>query len=260
MIDMADDDMMWDSRTRRLLGDEAVRRLHEAKVIVVGTGGVGGYAVEMLARCGIGCIGIMDADTVAISNLNRQLIALRPDIGVSKVALFARRIADINPDTRVCAYEEYLTPDRVPSLLTDDNGQPLYDVVIDAIDTVAPKVALIAFCQTHRLPVFSSMGAGGRLDPSKIEMTDLWKTAGDGLARAVRQGLKKLGIHRPLRVVASSEVPRSHSVVMLNQANKRSSYGTLATIPSVFGIYLASAAIDTILKRQKPVPNGQPTP
>ncbi len=230
-----------DSRTRRLLGDAAIERLERARVLVVGAGGVGGYAIEMLARTGVGHLTVIDADTVAPSNLNRQIIALRSTVGQPKVELFRQRIADINPKVSVDAREEFLTPEMVGPLL--DEG---YDVVIDAIDTVAPKVALLAECLRRRQKVLSSMGAGGRIDPTKIGYMDLWETREDGLARAVRQRLKKMGLRRPLTVVASTEAPASASLLELDLQNKRSSFGTVATIPSLFGIFLASKAISII--------------
>lgn len=234
----------WDSRTRRLTGEAGADALAHLRVLVVGVGGVGGYAVEMLARSGVGSLTLVDADAVSASNLNRQIIALRDDIGKPKVALFRSRIRAINPAARVEAIEEFLTPEGVGPLL--DRG---FDYVIDAIDTVAPKVALLAECLRRRIPVVSSMGAGGRLDPARVGYRDLWETREDGLARAVRQRLKRLGLRRPLTVVASDEPPRPSAVIGLDQPNKRSSYGTLATIPSMFGILLASHVINRCLSK-----------
>lgn len=228
----------WDSRTRLLLGDEGTDRLAAARVLVVGVGGVGGYSAEMLARSGVGHITLVDADTVSVSNLNRQIIATIPDIGQPKVELFARRFHNINPSLSVKPICGFVTPEGVPDLI--DGG---FDYVVDAIDTVAPKVALISECMRRHVRIISSMGAGGRRDPSKVGYSDIWETREDGLARAVRQRLKKAGLRRPLRVVASTEVPESASVIRLDERNKRSSYGTLATIPAVFGIMLANKVI-----------------
>lgn len=235
----------WDARTLLLLGEEGVSALSRSKVLVVGVGGVGGYAAEMLARSGTGHLVLLDADTVSLTNLNRQLIATLPDIGKPKTELFAGRFHDINPEIDVDVRTEYLAADGVVPLL--DEG---FDFVIDAIDTVAPKVALLAECLRRKVPVISSMGAGGRLDPSKVGYQDLWETREDGLARAVRQRLRKMGLKRPLRVVASTEPPRATSVIHLDDVNKRSSYGTLATIPALFGIYLAAYAIDILRSRK----------
>lgn len=235
----------WNSRTVSLIGKEGVAVLASARVLVVGVGGVGGYTVEMLARSGVGHLTIVDADTVAESNLNRQLIALRPSVGKSKVELFRKRIEDINPDCEVTAIEAFLEPDSVEELV----GIGKFDMVIDAIDTVAPKVALIAWCMRNNIPVLSSMGAGGRIDATKVMITDLWSTREDGLARAVRQRLKKMGLRRPLKVAASSEAPNSNALVEVLTQNKRTSYGTIATVPSIFGILLASEAITRLLAK-----------
>lgn len=228
----------WDSRTRRLLGDEAVERLAGTKVVVVGAGGVGGYAVETLVRSGVGHIVIIDADNVAESNINRQLIALRSTVGKPKVSLFAQRCRDINPEVSVTAVKEFVTPENAAALIGTDA-----DFVIDAIDTVAPKMAVIMHCLASRIPVISSMGAGGRIDPTKIGYFDISETREDGLARAVRQRLKKAGIRKPLRVVASTEAPCRRAVIELEEQNKRSSYGTIISIPAIFGIYLANHVI-----------------
>ena len=235
----------WDDRTLTLLGEANVRRLASARVLVVGVGGVGGYAAEMLARSGVGHLTIIDADDVALSNINRQLIALHSTVGESKTLLFARRFRDINPGISVDARDEYLTPENVPEVL--DGG---YDYVIDAIDTVAPKTALLAECLRRHIRVISSMGAGGRIDPTKVGYADIWETVEDGLARAVRRNLRKLGLRRPLKVVASSEAPRRHSLIGLDLPNKRSSFGTLAQIPSLFGIFLASYVINSLISER----------
>ncbi len=195
----------------------------------MGVGGVGGYAAEMLARSGIGRLVIIDADNVAESNINRQLIATASTVGEPKVILFAERFHDINPRASIEARMEF-------------DGHT-YDYVIDAIDTVAPKVALLEHCLLHNIPVISSMGAGGRVDPTKIGYFDLWDTREDGLAKAVRRKLKADGVRKKLKVVASTEKPCSHSLIEVEAANKRTSYGTLATVPAIFGIYLANHVI-----------------
>lgn len=228
----------WDDRTRRLLGEEAVKRLSESAVAVIGAGGVGGYAVEALARSGVGRLLIVDADCVAESNINRQAVAFRSTVGKPKVELFALRCADINPAMRVDAFREYIDVENVARIIGYD-----VDYVIDAIDTVAPKMAVIRHCLEHRIPIISSMGAGGRTDPTKIGYFDISETREDGLARAVRQRLRKEGIRRNLRVVASTEAPHRNSVIELDEKNKRSSFGTLMTIPAIFGLYLANHVI-----------------
>lgn len=231
-----------DSRTRLLLGNKALGRLRRSRVLVVGAGGVGGYSIEMLARTSVGHLTIVDADVVSPSNLNRQIIALESTKGRSKVSVFRERISEINPDIMVETFDMFLTPENVGPLL--DKG---FDYVIDAIDTVRPKVALLAECLRRGVNVISSMGAGGRVDPSKVIYCDLWETREDGLARAVRQGLKKMGLKKKLTVVSSTESPAASSLIELNQQNKRSSLGTIAPIPSLFGIFLASKVIKDLI-------------
>lgn len=234
----------WNDRTRLLLGESAAARLAAARVFIAGIGGVGGYAAEMLARSGVGHLTLVDADCVSVTNLNRQIIAVIPDIGKPKTDLFERRFLDINPEISVTPLREFISPDNVADMLSEG-----FDYVIDAIDTVAPKVALIAHCLREKIPVISSMGAGGRVDPTKAGYFDLWETREDGLARAVRQRLKKMGLRRRLDVVASSEAPRSGAVIELDERNKRSSYGTIATIPSLFGILLAAKVINNLTSK-----------
>lgn len=233
----------WDDRTRLLVGDDGAARLDAARVLVAGVGGVGGYAAEMLARTGVGHLTLVDSDNVAVSNINRQLIATTRTVGRPKVDLFMVRFKEINPAISVTPLLEYITPDNVERLLA-----PGFDFVIDAIDTVAPKVALLSHCLRHRIPVVSSMGAGGRLHPERVGYFDLWETREDGLARAVRQRLKQAGLRRPLKTVASTEAPRRASVIELDERNKRSSYGTVAPVPAAFGILLASHVINKLIE------------
>ncbi len=232
----------WDNRTVRLLGKNRMQTLAAGSVLVVGLGGVGGYAAEILARTGIGNLTLVDADSVTLSNLNRQLIALHSTMGQPKAFLFAERFHDINPEADIKTLNLYVEPSNVEEIVTSSH----FDYVIDAIDTVTPKTALISYCQRNRIPIISSMGAGGRVDPTRIGYFDLWETREDGLARAVRQRLRKEGLRRPLKVVASTEKPMSHSLLELDLANKRSSYGTLASIPAIFGILLANHVIRDI--------------
>lgn len=234
----------WDDRTVALIGPEAAERLRRAKVLVVGVGGVGGYAAEMLCRAGVGRLHLIDADQVAMTNLNRQIMATHDSLGELKAVVLAERFHSINPDARIETTCDYLQADAVAPLL--DVG---FDFVIDAIDSVGPKVALLAECIVRKQPVISSMGAGGRLDPSKVGYMDLWQTRDDGLAKAVRQGLKKAGLKdRRLHVVASTE-PAEGLVLGDASRGKRTSRGTLATIPALFGIFLANFAIRKIIGR-----------
>lgn len=233
----------WDSRTRRLMGDEAMERLENARVLVVGVGGVGGYAAEMLARSGVGHICMIDADEVALSNINRQPVAMHSTVGMPKVVLYASRFHDINPQADIHTLHAFLTPDNIAELLSED-----YDFVIDAIDTVAPKTALLIHCLRHRIPVISSMGAGGRVDASRVGYCDLWQTANDGLAKAVRTRLRKEGVRGKLKVVASSEPPAARSLLRVDTQNKLTSLGTIAPVTATFGILLANYAIRKIAR------------
>ncbi len=231
----------WDDRTVALLGAEAAALLRRSKVLVVGVGGVGGYAAEMLCRAGVGEMHLLDADLVSVTNLNRQIMATLDSLGKPKAAVLAERFRSINPDARIEAVCEYLKAEAVAPLLDQS-----FDFVIDAIDSVGPKVALLAECIARKQPVISSMGAGGRIDPSQVGYMDLWQTRDDGLAKAVRQGLKKGGLkNRRLPVVASTERPGG-LILGDNFPGKRTSRGTLATIPALFGIFLANFAIRKI--------------
>lgn len=234
-------DELWNSRTVALLGPEGERRLSRARVLVVGTGGVGGYTAEMLVRSGIGHITLLDSDAVAPSNINRQLVADHSTIGESKVRLFACRFKEINPSCEVTPLQEFLTPDTVAPLLARG-----FDYVADCIDTVAPKVALLRGCLDAHIKVISSMGAGGRIDPACVRYARLRETREDGLARAVRGAFKKQGCVPDIKVVCSTEAPRRSALLEVQMQNKRSSFGTLATIPAIFGIYMANHIIRSL--------------
>lgn len=189
------------SRTARLLGSPAMKKLSECRVAVFGVGGVGGYVVEALARGGIGALDIIDNDVVDITNINRQIIATRSTVGQYKVGVAAARIQDINPDCRVTAHRIFLLPETVGRF---DFGD--YDYVVDAIDTVAGKLCLIEAARQAGTPVICAMGAGNKLDPTGFEVTDIHKTSVDPLAKVIRRECKKRGI-RNLKVVYSKETP-----------------------------------------------------
>ena len=230
----------WKQRTELLLGSGGVATLSRSRVLVVGVGGVGAYAVEMLARAGVGKLDIVDGDNVGVTNVNRQLPALHSTVGQPKVEVMCRRIADINPEAEVKAINCFITEDSVRMLL--DVGS--YDFVVDAIDSVAPKVALIKHCLASGLRIISSMGAGGRIDASKVRYADLWETYNDGLAKVVRTRLKAEGIRRKLPVVWSEEMPEKAAVMLTDEiANKRSSYGTVSYLPAIFGCMLGAYVI-----------------
>lgn len=224
----------WLERTFQLLGEERMKRLADASVLVVGTGGVGAYAAEMICRAGVGHMTIVDPDEVCMSNINRQLPALHSTVGERKVEVLARRLRDINPELVLDVRTEYLSDEAIPALL--DNG---YDFIVDAIDTVAPKCDLIAEALRRKMKIVSSMGAGAKSDVTRIQYADIWETYNCGLSKAVRNGLKKRGLHRKLPVVFSSEPADMNAVVMVNERNKKSTTGTISYMPAVFGCYLA---------------------
>jgi len=236
---MTDVDAMPWSRTLSLIGEHGMARLGAAQVLVVGLGGVGGHAVEALARAGIGALTVVDGDVIEPSNLNRQLLARHSTLGRPKVAAMAEHLADIAPHCRVRAIEQFVRPEDMPALVV-----PEYTAVLDAIDQVASKVALLAAALRAGVPVFSSMGAGGRLDPLRLRCGDLMETRDCGLARAVRQRLRRLGYGPGVMAVWSDEPPRRP--VRLPCA-PRPSPGTISYLPALFGLTLAGCLLQSVL-------------
>lgn len=213
-------------------------RIRSAHVLVVGTGGVGAYAAEMLCRAGVGHLTLVDADTVSPSNINRQLPALHSTLGRSKVSVLAERFRDINPEVQLTLREEYLTPESVDALL---DAAP-YAYVIDAIDTIQPKVALLAACIRRRQPVIASMGAGAKTDITAIQYADLWQTYHCGLSKSVRNGLARAGLRgRKLPVVfCTQQADRNALLTVESERNKKTTAGTVSFMPATFGNYLAA--------------------
>lgn len=225
-------------RTELLLGCEKAQRLGQARVLVVGLGGVGAYAAEMVARSGVGRMTIVDADNVSESNINRQLVALHSTIGHPKADILARRLLDINPELELTVLRQYVKDEQTDLLL--DRG---YDYVVDAIDTLSPKVALIKGCLDRGIPVVSSMGAGAKTDPTRIEIADISKSHHCPLAHMLRKRLHKAGIRRGFRVVFSPEPVREGSLVLCEETNKKSNVGTISYMPALFGCHCASVVI-----------------
>ena len=213
-------------------------RIRSAHVLVVGTGGVGAYAAEMLCRAGGGHLTLVDADTGSPSNINRQLPALHSTLGRSKVSVLAERFRDINPEVQLTLREEYLTPESVDALL---DAAP-YEYVIDAIDTIQPKVALLAACIRRRQPVIASMGAGAKTDITAIQYADLWQTYHCGLSKSVRNGLARAGLRgRKLPVVfCTQQADRNALLTVEGERNKKTTAGTVSFMPATFGNYLAA--------------------
>lgn len=233
-------DTEWQQRTELLLVEDKMLRLRNSHVLVVGLGGVGAYAAEMICRAGVGQMTIVDADTVQPSNINRQLPALHSTLERPKAEVLAERFKDINPDLKLNVLSEYLKDERIPELL--DSAE--FDFVIDAIDTVAPKCYLIYNALQRHLPIVSSMGAGAKSDITQIRFADLWETYHCGLSKAVRKRLQKMGMKRKLPVVFSTEQANADAVILVDdEKNKKSTAGTVSYMPAVFGCYLAEYVI-----------------
>ncbi len=233
----------WTERTELLLGADKMERLKKAHILIVGTGGVGAYAAEMLARAGVGKLTLLDADKVQLSNLNRQLIALHSTLDEDKVRVLERRLKDVNPDLNVTARAEFLEEGSVKTLLTENK----FDFVVDAIDTIAPKCALIMEAMRLKVPIVSSMGAGAKTDVTQIRFADLWSTYHCGLSKAVRTRLKKEKMQRPLPVVFCTQQADINAVVKVEgERNKKTTTGTVSYMPAVFGCYLAQYVISNL--------------
>lgn len=239
------------SRTELLLGQEGLKKLGKAHVAVFGVGGVGGYAVEALARSGIGAIDLIDDDRVCPSNINRQIIATHKTVGEYKVDVAKERILEINPDCKVRAFKTFYMPDTASQFNFFE-----YDYVIDAIDTVTGKLELIMQAKQAGTPVISSMGAGNKLDPTAFEVADIYKTSVCPLAKVMRRECKKRGI-KSLKVVYSKEEPVSIDPDKVpleepagNHSQRRSVPGSVAFVPSVVGLIIAGEVIKDIIKEQ----------
>lgn len=230
----------WTERTELLLGEEKMQRMAEAHVLVVGLGGVGAYAAEMICRAGVGRMTIVDADTVQPSNINRQLPALHTTIGRSKAEVLAERYRQINPELELTVLPVYLKDDNIPELL----DAARYDFIVDAIDTISPKCYLIFHAMQRRIKIVSSMGAGAKSDISQVRFADIWDTYHCGLSKAVRKHLQKMGVKRKLPVVFSTEQADPKAVVLVDgEKNKKSTCGTVSYMPAVFGCFLAEYVI-----------------
>lgn len=234
----------WQERTELLLGPEKAARLRQAHVLVVGLGGVGAYAAEMIARSGVGRLTIVDADTVSLSNINRQLVALHSTVGQPKADVLASRLRDIHPALELTVIQEYIKDKATDALL---DREPRYDFAVDAIDTLAPKVNLIKGCLDRGIPLVSSMGAGAKTDPTLVEIKDIGKSHHCPLAHMLRKRLHKMGIRSGFPVVFSPEAVREGSLVLCEETNKKSNVGTISYMPAVFGCACASVAIRTLL-------------
>jgi len=238
-------------RTQILLGTDGLGKLQRSNILLVGTGGVGGHCAECLVRAGVGRMTLVDHDVVSVTNKNRQLIALDSTIGRSKVLELTRRLQDVHRGCVITAIDAFLLPQDMRDVLT----RQVYDLVVDCIDSVACKIELIAAAHEFKIPIFSSCGAGGRLDPSQVSIGDLFETTNDGLARACRNGLRKRGIGEGVvTVVHSTEIgqPPLEAQRQESGGRDRAINGTISYMPPLFGLFLASAALRFLLGEKTP--------
>lgn len=235
--------MSWTERTRLLLGDNKLNKIKEAHVLIVGLGGVGAYVAEMLARAGVGQLTIADADIVSESNINRQLVALHSTIGRSKTSVLSERLRDINPKIRLNVWTEYIRDEKTNELL----NAAKYDYVVDCIDTLSPKANLIVESLKRSYPLVSSMGAGAKTDPTKIEVTDIGKSHHCPLAHMLRKRLHKFGIRSGFWAVFSPEPVREGAMIIAEETNKKSNVGTISYIPAAFGCVCSSVVIRDLI-------------
>lgn len=233
----------WKSRTALLLGEERMNYLSGCHVLVVGLGGVGAYAAEQLCRAGIGKMTIVDADTVNESNLNRQLPALRSTIGCPKAEVVAQRLLDINPELELTVHNEFIRDERTEAILDEAN----YQFVVDAIDSLSPKVFLLYHALRRQIPVVSSMGAGAKTDPSQVRIADISKTQNCALAKAVRKRLRTLGVNKGIAAVFSTEMANPDAVIEVDDEQcKRTTTGTISYMPALFGCFLSAHVLRNI--------------
>lgn len=231
--------MNWTKRTELLLGAEKLEKLNHAHILITGLGGVGAHTAEQLVRAGIGNLTIADADVIEPTNINRQLPALHSTLNQKKVNVLSDRLKDINPKVKLEVIDEFLRDQRMIEVLKTP-----FDFVVDAIDTLAPKVYLIYHSIQNHYPVVSSMGSGGKTDPAKVTIADINKTHHCQLARMVRKRLHKLGIRKGVQTVFSPELTKKEAVTEEHSTNKASNVGTISYMPAVFGCFCASVVIN----------------
>ena len=228
------------TRTAYVLGDNAIDKLKGARVAVFGVGGVGGYVCESLARSGVGGIDIFDKDTVSLSNVNRQIIALHSTVGRPKVEVMKERILDINPECEVNTYEVFYLPENA-----DEYDLSKYDYIVDAVDTVSAKLEIISRAKALGVNIISAMGAGNKTDPTQFKVADIQKTEGCPLARVMRRELKKRGINK-LKVVYSPEEPVK--TPYFDEESVKNLPGSLSFVPSVMGLIMSGEVIKDLIK------------
>jgi tRNA A37 threonylcarbamoyladenosine dehydratase len=234
----------WTERAELLFKAEGLNNLRNANVLVVGLGGVGSFAAEFLARAGVGKMTIVDGDIVDITNINRQLPALHSTVGEPKVTIVGDRLMDINPELQLTRVREFLSPERAFEIVSDE-----FDYVLDCIDSITPKLNLIIGAKRKRVKIISSMGAGGKIEASKVHVSCITKATNCMLAKTIRKRLKVEKIDK-LKVVSSSEIQDQSSLKMTDGSNfKKSFYGTNSYMPGLFGLYAAETVIRYLLKK-----------
>ncbi|MCZ8196697.1 MAG: tRNA threonylcarbamoyladenosine dehydratase [Flavobacterium sp.] len=234
----------WQERAELLFKEEGLTNLKKANVLVVGLGGVGSFAAEFLARAGVGSMTIVDGDTVDITNINRQLPALHSTVGLPKVHVVGDRLMDINPELKLIRVQEFLSPERAFEIVSEE-----FNYVLDCIDSVTPKLNLIIAAKRKRVKIISSMGAGGKMEASKVKVADITNTVNCMFAKTIRRRLKEHKIDK-LKVVFSSEIQDETSLKMTDGSNyKKSFYGTNSYMPGLFGLYAAETVIRYLIKK-----------
>ncbi len=237
----------WKERTALLIGKKSLRKLEASHVLVAGLGGVGGYAAEQLCRAGVGKLTVIDGDTIHTTNRNRQIIALSCNEGMKKAHAMAQRLKEINPEIIVNVIDEYIKEERFDTILSGS-----FDYIVDAIDTLTPKVHLLASAVKHGHAVVSSMGSGGRLDPLQIKIADIAESHHCKFAYMVRKYLHRLGIRTGIKVVYSPEPVSKKAIREISgEENKRSVVGTISYMPPVFGCFCASVVIRDLLNKKE---------
>lgn len=235
--------MNWLERTELLLGTEKINRLKNKHVLIVGMGGVGSFAAEFVARSGVGKMTIVDGDTIDVTNINRQLPALHSTVGKSKVEWMKERILDINPEIKIKAIEQFLSPQEAYDIVSED-----IDCVIDCIDSISPKVNLLLSAKHKKIKCVSSMGAGGKIKGEMVKVVDIHRVNNCTMGRVVRKELRKRGVNKGIRAVFSNEPQNPDSVQLTDGSGfKKSFYGTISYMPALFGLRAAEESIRILL-------------
>lgn len=234
----------WTQRTELLLGKENLQKLQQSSVLIVGLGGVGGMAAEIICRAGVGKMTIVDRDIINETNINRQIVALHSTVGKLKTDVLAERLKDINPELNLNIISDWLDEENTEKIL--DEGK--FDFVVDAIDTIVPKVFLIKTCVEKGIKIISSMGSGAKLDVSRVKIADISETTYCALAKVVRKRLSKLGIHNGVPVVFTDEIAKKESVIETDEKYKKSTTGTISYMPALFGLNIAAYVIQHLVE------------